>query len=325
VFWARFTAAGIPADEAVARLPRANLITTGAVFLVPALLTALAAVIVVVLLYYAFIFSRVANRAAAAVRQAAEADREVKEAAAKEATARAGAKLAEQQVDAAATASNLAAEIVIARHSFFSLPLLSIGVVLVAGLLAIAASFVALGATQKFTWFALVAFVSMGMFVAVVTFERTKARTKLSPVVLVHDGNVPVYGFYVTETADHVFIVQPQRNLTAAKLQLTDAGNRLLEFKRDKVTNLEIGPLLSDLAAYRRSLQLAADLCGAPPSAAATKRAPARPAATKTRTARNASPPKQLTAAPTSVCALSYQRAIANEAKAVSALPSGSS
>jgi FtsZ-binding cell division protein ZapB len=44
IVWARFNAAGLPANEAVARVPRSDLVATGASFLVPALLAALGAV-----------------------------------------------------------------------------------------------------------------------------------------------------------------------------------------------------------------------------------------------------------------------------------------
>jgi hypothetical protein len=42
IVWSRFDAAGLPANEAVAHVPRADLVATGASFLVPAILAALA-------------------------------------------------------------------------------------------------------------------------------------------------------------------------------------------------------------------------------------------------------------------------------------------
>jgi hypothetical protein len=44
IVWTRFDAAGLPANEAVAQVPRGDLVATGASFLVPALLAALGAV-----------------------------------------------------------------------------------------------------------------------------------------------------------------------------------------------------------------------------------------------------------------------------------------
>jgi F0F1-type ATP synthase membrane subunit c/vacuolar-type H+-ATPase subunit K len=41
ILWARFKGAGLPANEAVARVPRSDLVTTGASFIVPGVLAAL--------------------------------------------------------------------------------------------------------------------------------------------------------------------------------------------------------------------------------------------------------------------------------------------
>jgi hypothetical protein len=333
VLWTRFTEVGIPADEAVAHVPRENLIATGAVFLVPALLTALAAVTVVVVLYYASIFSKVAEEAGRFRTASAEADRVAKERAADEEAARVELASAEKRADDAHAAFRaaegpeaetfleqrrtaaegalrdaksalreaaqalaeaekqqqqkrlnletagqlspedarkrrylvvgalLVGELVIAWPGLDTLTAWGLLVVFITGVLAISASFVVLGSTQKFTWFALSAFVAVGFFVAIVTYYRTKEATKASPVALLHDGNVPAYGFFVTETSNRVYIAQPQRKPETSTFELSDADNRLLEFPRDKVTNLEIGPLIGADSAYRRALELAVGIC----------------------------------------------------------------
>ncbi|HEU5142444.1 MAG TPA: hypothetical protein VFU04_04720 [Solirubrobacterales bacterium] len=75
IVWTRFDAAGLPANEAVAKVPRNELVATGASFLVPALLAALAAVAVAVVLWDAVIGNRRrtrdAQRKAARIRAAA--------------------------------------------------------------------------------------------------------------------------------------------------------------------------------------------------------------------------------------------------------------
>jgi Flp pilus assembly protein TadB len=58
IIWARFDATGLPADQAVAQVPRNDLVVTGASFLVPALLAALAAVAVALVLWDAVIGNR---------------------------------------------------------------------------------------------------------------------------------------------------------------------------------------------------------------------------------------------------------------------------
>jgi hypothetical protein len=66
IVWTRFNAAGLPANEAVAQVPRSDLIVTGASFLVPALLAALAAVAVAVAAWTGFIGNRLKIRKAQA-------------------------------------------------------------------------------------------------------------------------------------------------------------------------------------------------------------------------------------------------------------------
>lgn len=77
VTWSRFDAAGLPANEAVGRIPRNDLVTTGASFLVPALLAALAAVAVAVVLWDATIGNRRRSRIGDLELRRKEADSDV--------------------------------------------------------------------------------------------------------------------------------------------------------------------------------------------------------------------------------------------------------
>lgn len=62
ILWTRFDASGVPANEAVAQVPRGDLIVTGASFLVPAVLAALAAVAVAFVLWDAVVGNRRRHR-----------------------------------------------------------------------------------------------------------------------------------------------------------------------------------------------------------------------------------------------------------------------
>ena len=79
IVWTRFDAAGLPANEAVAKVPRNELVVTGASFLVPALLAALAAVAVAVVFWDALIGNprrdRVARLKAERIRTAAQVEK----------------------------------------------------------------------------------------------------------------------------------------------------------------------------------------------------------------------------------------------------------
>src|SRR4051794_13178517 len=60
VAWARFEAVGLPANSAVSRVARNELVATGASFLVPAVLASLVAVAAAGLTAYAFSLGRIA-------------------------------------------------------------------------------------------------------------------------------------------------------------------------------------------------------------------------------------------------------------------------
>src|SRR4051794_15777198 len=62
VVWARFDGAGLPADEAVAQLPRNDLVVTGASFLIPAILAAMGAVAVALVLWHFLVADRRRHR-----------------------------------------------------------------------------------------------------------------------------------------------------------------------------------------------------------------------------------------------------------------------
>lgn len=62
ITWTRFDAAGLPADQAVARIPRTDLIVTGASFLVPAVVASMGAVALSVVLWDLVIGNRRRSR-----------------------------------------------------------------------------------------------------------------------------------------------------------------------------------------------------------------------------------------------------------------------
>ena len=324
IFFTRFVAAGLPAEEAIAHVPRDHLIATGAAFLVPAFFTALAAVTALVVLDSMLgrrgNFRRDAEDALTAARQRLE-DREAERAAALAKLAPPSAPPAstgattppppapptteeleglERQVEEARGAVRRAEDhcadkkkvgvrrvlvglVLVVCEFLIVLPALDgmdalkdwvlVGV---AAVLTVAASIVVLYKTS-FTWFALASFLGVAVFVAVAAYERTKNDTKMSPVALIHDHNQPAYGFFVTETSDRVYIAYPQRKVHAKTLKLADTSDRLLEFKRAAVTNLEIGPLVRSERAYRRSLELAREICTVPKLPKKQSHGPAKP------------------------------------------------
>lgn len=79
IVWGRFKAVGLPANEAVAQVPRNDLVVTGASFLVPALLGALLAATVAVAAWDMFVGSKRRDRKVAARADLMRASSELKQ------------------------------------------------------------------------------------------------------------------------------------------------------------------------------------------------------------------------------------------------------
>jgi hypothetical protein len=106
IAWTRFDAAGLPANEAVAQIPRNDLIVTGASFLVPALLAALAAVAVALAAWNGFIGNRLRRRKARAKESQIRTDARVEMLRAEEARAEGEVTKLQSQMDKFQAASS---------------------------------------------------------------------------------------------------------------------------------------------------------------------------------------------------------------------------
>lgn len=106
IAWTRFDAAGLPANEAVAQIPRNDLIVTGASFLVPALLAALAAVAVALAAWNGFIGNRLRRRKARAKESRIRTDARVEMLRAEEARAEGEVAKLQSQMDKFQAASS---------------------------------------------------------------------------------------------------------------------------------------------------------------------------------------------------------------------------
>jgi len=108
IVWTRFDAAGLPANEAVAQVPRNDLVVTGASFLVPALLAALAAVAVALAAWTGFIGSRLKDRKAQAKESRIRTDALVDMLRAEDARVEGEVKKLQEQMDSYHAAANKA-------------------------------------------------------------------------------------------------------------------------------------------------------------------------------------------------------------------------
>ncbi len=150
----------------------------------------------------------------------------------------------------------------------------------------VALTVVVLRATSRFAWFALSVFLGLGIVIAVSTYARTNDEAKVSPVALVA-GGVPHTGYFVAETPDAVYLAQPRRATgNPDKLDIDTERIALVRIDKTKVSDLQIGKLVSEPTAYVRALAVAIALCDrqlSPATAATAKTVSAVNATGKTK------------------------------------------
>jgi hypothetical protein len=328
ILWVRMDEMGIPADEAIAVVPKSVLVTTGASFLVPSVLLA---VVLLGVLFLAdllisrftdFLFLREQKKELAAAEkeakrrqasidlaienaeQAAERSRQLKATARKSFAAGAdlaaikqGSKEASEAVTEAQAAAGEAQpaakeaddkvveareEIELARDkkelpiesirnglrfilvvvvlgvaaapgvllSAVGLPNLQILLVSAAVLFLSAICLVTL-ANTNFVWFGLAIIVAVGLLNGFITYCRTKNDAKVEPAALLRSHGAPVFGFYVAQTSDRVYL---STNPMVGK-------TRLDVIPRDEVIALVIGGLERPTEAEEHAIAFAHRLC----------------------------------------------------------------
>jgi len=335
ILWLRADEAEIPANDAVSVIPNSVLVTTGASFLVPAVLIAVLAVGVISLVHLGgYLPRRLRKRNAfeQAHRLQLKADRVRRKAEAKEALAKAARALATRLADAAdqakedstisperkkamadeAAAARLEAEeeeeealalaavaaerkaeaenVRASSESFLERPRSQFVVELIGGGLAVALlplllnraifhvgfwsgevailigvalaaaviSLAAYVATDKFIWFGVVAFVTIGVYIGFATYFSTTGNPKVEPAAAVRSGHPPVIGTFIADTASNLY------------LGTVPEGSKpphLLVIPRTQVVDLAIGPLVDPPHARERAIALAKELHpgGSPP------------------------------------------------------------
>jgi hypothetical protein len=166
---------------------------------------------------------------------------------------------------------------------------LLVGLALLTALAGAVISFgVAAQTENRFAWFAVVAFFSVVLFGAVVSFVRSAQHPKLQPAaVLKHDGRA-ITGLYIAQTTDRVYLarLRPDQRLhrrhKAARhkplgptrcfvprndvdLDLTgvkgkERSGRVFSVDQDRITAISIGELQSICSALQQAPQLAREL-----------------------------------------------------------------
>lgn len=329
ILWVRMDEAGLPGNEAVAVIPRSVLLSTGANFLVPSLLAALAFVAVLYLIETITVMwstrtlrgleAKLEQReeiaearqeeATEAILKATEAAKVVtvmQEAAEKasaspavdEQVAREAERVAQTAVQ---NATEMQRETVPAAHqakrelqeirqevederlaardgveamrrnlrwlltgaafvlgAVATFVWFSIGidpgrfVILLVLIVALSTvSLAILGRTDSFPWFALAVVVAVGILSGFLTYYRTVDHTKVEPAAVLRSKGAPVYGFFVAQTSDRVYL----------GTKIAGGAVRLAAIPRDEVTELAIGSLEPVAEAEEQARTLAVQIC----------------------------------------------------------------
>lgn len=325
IIWVRMDKVGIPANEAIAIVPRSVLVTTGASFLVPPVLFA---VVLLGLLYLVdrligwiidFSFLREETRALAeaekaakrrqasvdlalenvaqaapssphleAAEKAAEAGAEKAADAGAEKAGEAGAnpaapsqgpeKAGKAVIEAVAMAKEeveferekkpaieftrngarfVSVAIVLALAAVPGVMLSTVGlsggqlVLVILAVLFLAAVCMAVLASTNFAGLALSIVVAVGLLNGFITYCRTKNDPKVEPVAVLRSGGAPVFGFFVAQTSDRVYL----------GTRLPTGPLRLDSIPREEVTDMAVGEALRPEAARPQARRLARQIC----------------------------------------------------------------
>lgn len=120
---------------------------------------------------------------------------------------------------------------------------------LVAGLTAVCLS--VLSQTKSFGWFALAAFIAVGIFSGFLTYYRTVDDPKVEPTAVLRTKGAPVFGFFVAQTSDRIYV----------GTRIAGGAVRLDAIPREEVTDLAVADLESVESAEGRARELAVQIC----------------------------------------------------------------
>ena len=254
--FARLDTAGLPAEEAVAVIPNANLVAIGANVLVPALALALGAAALLYVWEFGTAFWYRFRRDSDPVGTRPLVTREG---------------LSEEVTDALAFAPTPGTRanalfvlfLVLETVAFLFLFDLSeievLDVLVFLALVGVTSGAVFLVAlrTRAFAWVAVAAFLAAGIFWASLTYSRTTHSLKVRPAAAVADGNTTT-GFFIAETDSQIYL---GRNPVVADPRGRSERARILVLPKDEVSDLAIGPLMSPPVAYERTRWMAYELC----------------------------------------------------------------
>jgi hypothetical protein len=231
VLWSRFNEMGIPADHALGLVPKSELVSTGADFLVPAMLFSIGAVVLVVVVGSTidYLIEHFNSRKWPPTRW-------------------------------------LVAPVVLGLTELaFALKLedkLPSGAILVLVLVAgLGALTVSSAARVHLAAFALATFLAVGSFAIARTYELTTHDLKVLPMAYSRtqpgEATRVEVGYFVAETSDRILFASVPKAIAGQNA----VPNELREFPREETDDLEIGELARPKAAEAIASRFAYNLC----------------------------------------------------------------
>ncbi|HEX4752990.1 MAG TPA: hypothetical protein VH268_08830, partial [Solirubrobacterales bacterium] len=106
--------------------------------------------------------------------------------------------------------------------------------------------------TEKFIWFGITAFVTVGIYIGFASYFATVDNPKIEPAAALRTGRAPAVGMYIAETSSNLYLGTFPRQ---------GVPSRLIVIPREQVTDLTIGPLLDPADAQTRALALVVHEC----------------------------------------------------------------
>jgi hypothetical protein len=105
--------------------------------------------------------------------------------------------------------------------------------------------------TDSFLWFALATFIAVGILSGILTYYRTADNPKVEPAALLRTHGGPVFGFFVAQTSDRIYLgTKPPGGMA-----------RLDAIPREEVIALVVGPLQKPTVAEEEAIAFAHRLC----------------------------------------------------------------
>jgi len=86
--------------------------------------------------------------------------------------------------------------------------------------------------TERFTWFAVSAFLAIGLYIGVMTYVRTHDTPEAEPAAALIAGRLPLAGYFIAQTADRIYFGIPAQGTLPA---------RMVALRRDDVLALAVG------------------------------------------------------------------------------------